>query len=226
MHHAMERHSPRLDFLAILLVLLAACGETGSSSAGQGKAEGEELRSFTYEETTSGLRKLFEDMMSAIKAGDGDRADALAGTFELKAPQDWFRDTFGDELGAELYREYAPARERLFEITTLLGALQKKGLTRVQVERFTQTGDDSAVGYQSKALERMVKPTALYSVRLQNAEGTEVFHLWSFVYQSGWFRWVGKTRKVAPEPAQGDEDLLEYRLRHAAESPKPRKRKR
>jgi hypothetical protein len=212
--------------LAILPVLLAACGETGSSSASPGKTEFEELRSFAYQETTNGLGKLVEDMMAAVKAGDRDRADALAENLQLASPQDWFRETFGDELGTELYREYAPVRGRHVELATLLAALQKKGLTRVQVERFTRTGDDASVGYQSEALKRMVKPTPLYSVRLTNAEGTEVFHLWSFVYQSGRFRWLGKTRKVAPQPAAGDEDPREYRLRHAAEPKKPKKPKR
>jgi hypothetical protein len=216
----------RFSLLAILPVLLAACGETGSSSASQGTAELEELRPFAYQETTSGLAKLFGDMMAAIKVGDLDRADALAENLELASPQDWFRETFGNELGTELYRDYAPVRGRLVEFPTLLAALRKKGLTKVQVERFTRTGDDASVGYQSEALKRMVKPTPLYSVRLSNAEGTEVFHLWSFVYQSGRFRWLGKTRKVAPEPAEGGEDLREYRLRHAAESKKSKKGKR
>jgi hypothetical protein len=212
--------------LAILPVLLAACGETGSPSVSQAKVEIEELRAFAYQETTSGLGKFIADMMAAVKAGDLDRADALAGNLQFESPQDWFREIFGDELGAELYREYVPVRGRLVELTTLLDALQKKGLTRVEVERFTRTDDDASVGYQSEALKRMVKPTPLYSVRLSNPEGTEVFHLWSFVYQRGRFRWLGKAKKVAPEPPTGDEDLREYRLRHAVEPEKPKKRRR
>jgi hypothetical protein len=221
--------------VAVLPALLAACDGTGASAGGADRAEVEELRAFTYQESTNGLDKLFQDMLDALEDGDEARARALARTLQLESPQRWFRDTFGGELGAKLYREYGPMRGRLGELTGLLGDLRSKGLTRVQVERFTRTGDEASVGYQSAAMERMVKPTALYSVRLSNVEGTEVFHLWSFAYQSGWFRWLGKTRKAAPESEQGDVDLLEYRLRHVEQAKqakqakpdkKPRKRKR
>lgn len=221
-----------LLLVAILPALMAACDGTGASAGSPDRAEAEDLRPFTYQESTRGLTKLFDDMLEAIEAGDRTRARALARTLQLESPQRWFADTFGDELGAELYREYGPMRGRLGELTRLLDDLRQKGLTRVQVERFTRTGDEDSVGYQSATLERMVKPTPLYSVRLSNVEGTEVFHLWSYTYQSGWFRWLGKTRKAAPESEQGDVDLLEYRLRHVEQarqnkkSRKPRKRKR
>lgn len=212
--------------LAPLLVILAACGETGLSSGGQDTAALEELRPFTYKETTSGLETLIRDLIEAAGSDNQARVETLARSLQLDDPQAWFRDTYGNDLGSELYREYVPVRGRLGELATLVAELSnKEGLTELRVERFTRPGDEDSVGYQSAAIERMAKPTPLYSVRLYNGDGTKVFHLWSFVYQAGWFRWVGKTKRVVEERPQGDDDVLEYRLRHAAAASKQKKKK-
>lgn len=205
----------------MLLVWLAACADTGSDGSEEPRLAPEPLRPFAYEETTSGLESLFRDMMRALASGDRDRAEMLAQSLQLDAPRAWFQEVFGDELGNKLYAEYSPLLGQFGQHASLINELRKDGHTKITVERFDKPDDKAAVGYQALALQRMIKPTPLYSVRVSTPDGSKVFHIWSFVYQSGWFRWIGKTRDVAKKPAESEKlgdgaaDIREFRVRDA-----------
>lgn len=95
--------------------------------------------------------------------------------------------------------EYAPMAAGQPE---LFAELAKQDQTRITVERFSQPDNPASVEYQSVALGRMLDATSLSSVRLASSDGDKVFHLGSFVYQPGGFRWIGKLEKVSGEPAE------------------------
>ena len=203
----------------------------------------EPIRAFAYEESRNGLQSLFKDMLGAVAAEDRAQARHLAKTLALQTPREWFDTTFGEELGGEAYEEFdalmskpdsagageqggdqkaAKSGSQVAAIVHLVEQLHKDDQTRFVVERFTEAKDDAATGYQAAALSKMAEATPLYSVRAIDRDREKVFHIWSFVYQKGWFRWVGKMRVLAadedggpPAVEEGKPDVLEYRQRDA-----------
>ena len=176
------------------------------------------VRAFAYEESTAGLKKLFQDMLAAIADRDRRYARHLAKTLVLAEPEAWFKTAFGTRLGEALFAEYEPLTPDFASFADLVTQLHDNKQTRFVVERFNDADSDAATGYQALALKKMRKPVPLYSVRAVDRDNERVFHAWSFVYQDGFFRWIGKTRATAsgePDPpeVEGDIDVREYRIR-------------
>lgn len=186
-----------------------ACSDDGSPRPSAGAADA--APAAPYENSTAGLEALLTDLVTAVQSHDRARARALAESLALDAPERWFRDVFGDTLGPALDADYAPHAPRLAELVDLIEQLVDRGQTRVSAERFERAEDPAAVGYQARAIQAMRRPVPLYSARLRDAGGQRVFHLWSFVYQAGRFRWVGKMKPAAG--ADADEPLDELRRR-------------
>ncbi len=199
---------------AALLFVAGACGDDSESSGGSKSALTD--KAIDYPESTAGLEMLIEEVV--VATGEGNRAavDRLIAGLALGDRQQWFATTFGKDKGALLAADYGAIVGRIAQMSQLFTELVGKGQTMVDIERFERTGDPAAVGYQSLALAAMVKPIALYSVRLRASGEDHGFHLWSFVYHDGGFRWVGKLKAISePGEHSGDIDPLEVRLRDA-----------
>ncbi len=214
------RQCRKVWWVALVAALGMAAASCGDNSHGASGAAGKAVHDRAggddapYEQSAAGLEHLFRDLFAAIEDHDRKRAAALTASFELREPALWFRRTFGDAMGQKLADAYAPTAGNFDQLRHILEALVAKKQTDLDVESFSHPGDPDATGYQNLALAAMVQPTPLYSVRLRTAGKDNGFHIWSFVYDSGHFRWVGKMRAVDPgEPA--DPDLLELRARVA-----------
>lgn len=200
-----------------LIACVVVCAGCPAEDAGKQRSL-DPVRAFAYEESTDGLKKLFRDMLGGIADRDRRFTEHLARSLVLSEPSAFFKQTFGTRLGEALHAEYEPLTPDFASMANLLLQLYRDGQTRFVVERFTDPKDQAATGYQALALDKMRKATALYSVRAVTADSERSFHIWSFVYQRGYFRWIGKTRAAAegePDPPEiaGDIDAREYRIR-------------
>lgn len=207
-------------WLSIVLAATLACGATsctsGESSAepsGDSVADLPPLEPYSYKAGAAGLEEMMNDLFAATAKGDKARARMLAASWELDDAKGWYGEIFGTSLGPSLAAEYKKVAGSVTQLATIIGELQKDGLTRVEIEEFASPDDPAAVEYQSLALKRMIRATPLYSVRLASEDGSKTFHLWSFVYSKGLFRWIGKTKALTSEAAQGKIDPREYRIR-------------
>lgn len=168
----------------------------------------------TYEDSIQGLESLMGQLVKAIQDDQPTEEARLLASLRLPDPASWFRKVFDGPVADRLIAEYAPLSEGIGYLQNVLKPLINSGQTAVKVERFDKPKLPAEVGYQSEALARMRAPVPLYSVRLTTADGHKTFHLWSFVYEDGSFRYVGKMRGVLEHPPKTDKrDLLEYRLR-------------
>jgi hypothetical protein len=161
----------------------------------------------SYPESTDGLVKLIDDTFSAIRVGDTDRARELVRSMILPEQQAWFRKTFGDDFGAAISIEYGrrtPSMEQ-----ELLGALEDRirdGNTFVRVIKVESAEDENATGLQKTAIKNMRVKVPLYTVKFADRPGGTGFSLWSWVYERGSFRIVGKMdvfrNRPAPAPVE------------------------
>lgn len=157
------------------------------------------------------------DLIDAVRANNREEIARLTGDLALDDPKAWFTRTFGQERGALLLAEYEPVVGQFEQLADLLVGLVKAGQTDIRAEVFERAGDSGATGYQNLALAAMKQATPLYSARFTKVEDASGFHLWSFVYDGGRFRWVGKMKAVAPT-SPADPDLLELRERLARQA--------
>ncbi len=202
-----------------LFLVVAACGDDDPGRANSKPRPLGEVEAGTsrYPESKAGLSTLFEDLVAAIGRGDDAQVDGTVRGFVLVDPDAWFAKTFGADAGKALAGDYRVAAAAIDQLTGLLRELVRDGQTEVVVERFDSANDPAAVGYQALALAKMERPVALYSVRLRAPGQRRGFHLWSFVYQDGGFRWIGKLKALADgAPPVGDDEVdpLERRQRN------------
>jgi hypothetical protein len=204
---------------AALVLLAAACGndDQGTSSASAPPTEPGAATPLDYDQSTDGLRRLLEDLLDAVRADDRTKIDRLTGSLQLEDPKAWFNDIFGNELGDKLTADYQEVAGAFGQLESLFDGLLEAGQTNVAVERFHEAGDPNATGYQNLALAAMRNNSPLYSARFTADDQAAGFHLWSFVYDGGGFRWVGKLKAVY-SGKRSDPDLLELRARLAEQA--------
>jgi hypothetical protein len=169
-----------------------------------------------YPDGTAGLEQLFTDLCAAIAKGDKAKARALTRSLALSDARTWFTVAFGSADGQRLSAEYASAASSMEGLADALEPLVARGQTRVVIDALERPSDPDAVGYQDLALQAMKRKITLYSVRLVRPAGPETFHIWSFVYDRGGFRWIGKLKALAkgiPEVGPAGIDPLELRPR-------------
>lgn len=195
--------------VAAVIVAVFSLSACGDDDGGKGSDPASSIR---YPKSSAGLEQLMGDIMAATKAKQ-DRALILLRSLELPKHDTWFRSHFGDELGATLTAEYAPVIGSTEQMRKLFETLIATDQLRINVERFDEPKDPASVGYQHKALERMKVRVPLYSARFIKVGEKHGFHLWSFAYVDGSFRWVGMMKKVYAEPPSGDVDVRLLRLR-------------
>jgi hypothetical protein len=148
-----------------------------------------------YPDTTAGLQKLIEDAIAAVKAGESDKATAMAKAMILPNHEAWFKKTFGDDMGGKLAEDYTKMGPTLeTALPKLLAARIKDGRTFASAVKIESADDKEATGAQRKAIESMKEKVPLYTVRLGKAPGESGFTLWSFAFVDGQFRLIGKTQ--------------------------------
>ena len=168
----------------------------------------------SYPETVLGLESLIKALVLAIQSDDAREKARLLASLRLPDPEKWFGAHFDRRAARRLLAEYQPIHDGIGHLVGALKGPVAAGQTTVRAEEFAAPDQEGATGYQRAALEAMVKPARLYSVRLATADGKKVFHLWSFVHHEGTFRFVGKLRAATGEPGKktaAGRDPLEYR---------------
>jgi hypothetical protein len=210
--------------LLMCALLVAACGKSESAKPDAGgKATAKPpvkpsvtppVVPITYEDSVTGLEQMAKDLMTATRGGNPQRSKELLFALKLPDYENWFIAHFGKELGQRAAEEYKPFYEDigLLEVVLMQLSVDEKQ-EEVEGKRIVDPNDPEAVGYQSEALLKMIKPVPLYSVRYKQPNGQKVFHLWSFVYEKGTFRYVGKMLKAvnATPPPAGQPDPKEFR---------------
>jgi hypothetical protein len=174
-----------------------------------------------YPDSTAGLGRLAADLVTAARE-KSPRLPILLESLRLRSPDAWFEGVFGRAKGAELADDYRRVYDEIGQLGGVLERLVADHQTIVTIERFDRAETPESVGYQSAALAKMADPRPLYSLRFASADRARVFHLWSFVYQDGSFRYVGKMKKSVDGSTGGADDLLELRLSEVARRRAPR----
>jgi hypothetical protein len=146
-------------------------------------------------QSPEGLKRLTEDVLDKVKAGNTDAAMALIRPMRLPNADRWFVSVFGPEKGKLLAADYAEqARTLDKDLLGLFSEQVKQSRTKVTAYKLESAGDPQATGAQVKALTAMVTKVPLYGCRMV-APGAELgMHLWSFVWVDGQFRLAGKMR--------------------------------
>lgn len=193
--------------LVAATLALASLGACGKDKAAASKA---------YPETTEGLEQLIADL-GALSRSDDKAAASLANSLRPDDAGAWFAAHFKPEVARRLTAELESRLDQYAGLGKVIAAQQARGRTVITAEAFTDATDDAATGVQSLALRAMTKPAALYSVRMVEPGKKSGFHLYSFVYDNGRFRLVGKMKKADDKPPGSAElqALGEIRVRDA-----------
>jgi hypothetical protein len=194
----------------------AGPSSTAASDAGAAANDGGP----SYPASAEGLVALTEDLARARRGKDAARAYTLTRSLRLEDPKAWFREQFGDTLGAAVAADYDPQHADIERLVDHILELREDGRATASVEKFDAPGDPKAIGYQRAALAKMKRRVPLYSLRLSPSKKKSGFHLWSFVHLGGSFRYVGKMKPVAEAKTvrgpEGNIDVLEFREADAA----------
>ena len=147
-------------------------------------------------DTADGLKAQMDAAVAAAKAGDKEKLAELVKGLILPDHEAWFKEVFGDELGAALAKEYAGQLEGFEQgVGGFFTKLVDKQPFEISVKKLEKADDPDARGAQRSALAAMKKPVPLYDVSFR---GDNVgMSLWSFVYSKGAFRLAGKMRAAA-----------------------------
>ncbi len=146
-------------------------------------------------ETADGLKKVIEDTIAVVKAGDNDKLAAMVKSMKVPDGEAWLKKTFGDEKAKELLPDYNKFAESFDKDGAKFFQSQvKAGKTFISVAKITSGDDENATGAQKKLLAAMKEKTPLYTVHFAKTEGGTDMSLWSFVYVDGGFRLAGKMR--------------------------------
>ncbi|QDT09346.1 hypothetical protein [Planctomycetes bacterium K23_9] len=111
---------------------------------------------------------------------------------DVLVPLKWFDEHFDAETARALKTEYRQAASMYSGIGNLVAKQKAQGKTNLELAMHTKAIDPTATGWQNAALQRMTKPTPLYSLRMVRPGATSGFSLVSFVYVDGRFAFAGK----------------------------------
>jgi hypothetical protein len=185
--------------VVLAVALAVGCGGGDGGDKGKGPAGGDGGFQGGAQpgggagDTAEGLKKVFEDLLAATRAGDQAKVTAMAKNLMLPNPDASFKRLFGDGPGgavaAQYQRDAAKLEGGLFKEMQLR---LKRNQTQVQVDRIEQPNDPKANGNQKRALERMQMKVPLYSVRMVAPGERLGFHMYSFAHVDGGFRWLGR----------------------------------
>ncbi len=156
-------------------------------------------RAAVADETPGALQQRMADIYAATRDRDARKSEALIGSLRLPAHAAWFRKAFGEPAAAGLTTEYDALLQRFeADAAKLFSGVVQKGQSEIRVLRFTDPGDQNAVGNQRDAMAAMKSREPLYSVRFVQPGEKLGMHLYSFVYAGGGFRFVGRMTGAKP----------------------------
>jgi len=121
----------------------------------------------------------------------------------LKDPQQWFGEHFEPELARKLAEEYVARTKDRGGLARVLAKAKAAGRTELRVRRVSEPIDLQGTGLQNMALERMTRPTPLYTLQMVKPGEDSGLLLWSFAKVDGEFRFVGLM--TALKPARTDQ---------------------
>lgn len=212
--------------IALLLCATIGCGgddgkDNSSGGASEdagaraaGDAAPEEPGPVEYENNEAGLTKLFDDLLVALRSDTGEKTAArLVHSLILPDHEGWFSDNFSSKRRLRgLNEDYEQLKADIGHLALTLRGYVGKNQTKVRVAKFSQGKTDGAVGYQIKALAMTTnKQLELWSVRLSGEDS--VYHVWSFVYVDGTFRYIGKLKSLVKKNDRklvNNRDTLEF----------------
>ncbi len=181
----MSRPHPTLAMASCIIALLVGSLTTRAAEP-------------AYAETTDALKQQVEDVFTAVKVGDKEKAAKLIKWMMLPEPEAWFKQTFGDTaIGKKLLEGYK-ASAASFEATMMkvFEDRVKDGRTFPSAFKIEGKDDPNAARMQVEAMAVMQQKTALYTVKLGKQAGATGFSIWSWVYVDGQFRLVGKMKQI------------------------------
>ncbi len=153
------------------------------------------------EGSIEGFSARMRDLLRICATGTDVEAQANVKDLMMRDARAWFSTTFGEDKADALLKEYAIWPLRIPQLPAEVRKNQAAGKTTVLAERFATPGDEMSTAYQSIALGKMQAPTPLYSLRLVKPGEKEGWHLWSFAWVGGKYRFVGRLMGLSPESA-------------------------
>jgi TonB family protein len=146
------------------------------------------------------LRKLFEELLAASKAGDQQTLTARLSAFALPQHDSWFRRVFGEEKGAEVAAWYAKSVPELESrlLTTLKTIVAEQKFDVAVLQRTKE--EQRPFGPHTTILAAMKEPAALYSVDFYDQDRRSSASVVWFAYVEGAFRYLGPIHRFFPPP--------------------------
>lgn len=184
---------PALLFLAAAIVSIPAnsqdVGAPSSSTAGLGSS---------FENSTDGLRRQFEEVLGAAKDHNRVKLESLVRQMEIPNSDAWFTETFGKEKGqswAEPYSRNLAANEKDLVAQLVEIADQEGELLVRKVNEAPQSGMEAAM------IDSLRRPVDVYYAgwKARAAAGGARFRndlIGFFVYIDGRFRWNSTIRPM------------------------------
>jgi TonB family protein len=131
-----------------------------------------------------------EDILHATKAGDQQTLSKLLGSLTVPVPDTWFRQVFGERLGANFAVRFASSQRGVqSSLANFFAELVQAKLTHVDVHRFERACDWNATELEYPVLAARQQSQALYAARFMDVNFSR--SLWAFAYLDGGFRFLG-----------------------------------
>lgn len=140
-----------------------------------------------YPETPEGLKRLIEDVLVAVRAGDDKRTSDLLQGWILPNHREWFSTVLGAEDGtalAQVYETRIP--DHVPRLRAFFSEMAQKGW-KLEVEKMSQTPGPNEGRVTSALRKSFREPVSFYVADFLNPSnsGTNVGY---FVYVAGAFR--------------------------------------
>lgn len=147
----------------------------------------------SYPDTPKGLEDLIKEMLRLKKSNDSKALDSYIQSLVLPNPEPWFRDTLGDDLGAQIAHSYDRTRRNLLlSFSDTLNQLNRKHFGHPDAKLFTTSCNGDPTEDEYTVLASRTREQPLYDVRLTS--GLQRVVMSFFVYADGSFRYVGSFR--------------------------------
>lgn len=152
------------------------------------------------------LREVCCELLKVTKAGDKEKASAIAKSFVLPDHERWFKKKFGDEKGALLAKDYAKTATDLeTKMAKVFAALVAKGHMNFAGARFDAPDASGETGRETLAISAMTEKAPLLVAYFAGKEA-KASRLGAFVFVDGSFRYAGRLAAVTEKAKAPDED--------------------
>jgi TonB family protein len=156
----------------------------------------------SYPDTAQGLEKFAGTMMALAKAGDSVTLAAYTKSLTLPDPDVWYKEAFGEQLGAAYAAATLQARSTIGRsVPATLATVIKDKMSRIEAHKFEQSCDVEATGKEYPLLLKRHSLIPLYDVRFW-AVGSGSIWMY-FAYVDGGFRYAGELPAQLPAPPKG-----------------------